>query len=142
MNGLCIAAEARLRETGAFDQVAVGTSVADVEAWAVGSNAGALVVPLGDRAAPIREAGFRVTQQETHNLGVVISLSFPGGFAQFEPACDAAKVCLRGWSPEGSASPVQYLGGRLLSYEPEDSGRWLHLLEFAVTCLTTIEDQS
>jgi len=114
-----------------------------VETMAIGPDVSVMVTPISDRADPIREALSKVSQQETWRFAVTLVLTFPGGFAQFEPARDQIKATLRGWSPAGSSTPVQYVGSRLLEYSAgADGGRWMHLFEFSVTTQETYQWQA
>lgn len=114
-----------------------------VEMLALGADVTALVSPLSDEAAMIREAAFKVSQMEVWTFGVTMALVYPGGFSQFETAKLQIKNALRGWVFPAAASPVQYAGGRTLEYRIEgDGGRWLHLLRFRVAVQETYEAQS
>ena len=136
MIGLFDAITARLADQArcpAVLQVAVSMDAeATVETLALGADATAIVAPLSDEAYPVNHAAMMVTQVEDWTFGVTMALVFPGGFAQFEPARDQIKRALRGWTPEGAQSAVQYAGGTLLEYAAKDGGRWLHLLRFRV----------
>jgi hypothetical protein len=105
---------------------------ATAETLALAADVTAIVSPLSDEAYPVNHAAMMVTQVEEWTFGVTMAMVFPGGFAQFEPARDQIKAALRGWTPEGAASAVQYAGGTLLEYAAKDGGRWLHLLRFRV----------
>lgn len=125
-------------------QVETGMDAAElIESLAIGPDVTALITPLGDDADLVREASMKVSQRETWEFGVTLVLTFPGGFAQFEPARDQIKATLRGWSPAGSSTPVQYVRSRLLQYSAgQDGGRWMHLFTFRVTTQQTYEHQA
>ncbi len=112
-------------------QAVAGVSAREVvEALTIGPDVTAIVAPMGDRADPVYSGSLKVT------------LTFPGGFSEYEPARDQMKACLRGWSPEGSSMPLQYAGSQLLQYSAsEDGGRWMTLFEFTVTTQATYEHQ-
>lgn len=144
MQGLYEAAAQRIRvNCPAVLQVETGMSAPElVETLAIGPDVTVLITPLGDRADPVREAAMMVSQGETWRIGCTLVLTFPGGFSQFEPARDQMKAALRGWSPAGSSTPVQYAGSRLLQYSAgQDGGRWMHLFEFTLTTQATYEHQ-
>jgi hypothetical protein len=138
---------ARLADTDrcpAVLQVATGMDAkAAAETLALGADVTALVTPLSDDAAPVNHAAMAVTQVEEWIFGVTMALVFPGGFPQFEAAKEQIKAALRGWTPDGAASAVQYAGGQTLQYSVgEDGGRWLHLLRFRVRVHVTYGAQS
>lgn len=140
MIGLYDAIAGRLQVAGRCPdvvQVVTGMSAEAVDGLTLADTATAVVMPLADQAAPVREAGLQVTQYEAIRFGVLLALTYPAGFAQFEPARDQIKAALRGWTPGGCDAPVQYSGGRLLAYDASDGGKWLHLLEFVCGSLAT-----
>lgn len=137
MNGLFDAVVTRLSDTSrcpALLQVTSGMDAqAAAETLALAADVTALVTPLSDEAAPVNHAAMMVTQVEEHTFGVTMAMVFPGGFPQFETARDQIKAALRGWTPAGAQSAVQYAGGTTLQYSVnQDGGRWLHLLRFRV----------
>lgn len=145
MIGLYTAIADRLRvNCPALLQVETGMdALAALDMLALGKDVTALITPISDDADPIKESGFLVSQRETWLFGVTMALVFPGGFSEFEPARDQVKATLRGWLPEGAATPIQYAGGRTLQYSAsQDGGRWLHLLRFRLTVQERIEAQS
>lgn len=122
-------------------QVATGIDAqVAAEMLALGAAVTALVTPLSDEATPIREAGLRVSQNETHVFGVTLAMVFPAGFAEFEVARKEIKDALRGWLAPGLGKAVEYAGGKTLTYDLRaDGGRWLHLLRFRFSLPTTYE---
>jgi len=145
MEGFYTAVAERLRlRCPALIQVETGTDARQAaEMLALGPDVTALVTPLADRADPVAEASFMVSQTERWRFAVTLALTFPGGFEQFEPARDQLKAALRGWSPPEAATPIQYAGSSLLQYSAgQDGGRWLHLFEFSLTFQATYGHQS
>ena len=135
----------RLDEEGrcpALLQVVTGMSIDSVEAMTIGPIVSALVVPLSDTAPPPGSAALKVSQFELEIVGVVLALTYPGGFEQFVPGRDQIKAALRGWFPSWAAEPITYAGGQTLQYTAgQDGGRWLHLLRFRVSTQHTYEVQ-
>lgn len=146
MIGMFDAAAARLADPARCPAILQAVTAMDAEAalemLALSADVTAIVSPLSDEAAPVATTGLRVRQLETWTFGVTMAMVFPGGFAQFEPACREIKAALRGWKPEGASGAVQYAGGTLLEYSAKEGGRWLHLLRFRVTVQETYEAQS
>ena len=104
---------------------------AAAELLALSQDVSALVHPLSDGAAPIRNAGMVVSQAETETFGVTLAMVFPAGFAEFVTARDEIKAALRGWATPDLSMPIAYAGGQLLTYElGGDGGRFLWLLRF------------
>lgn len=135
MQGLMDAVAARIAvNCPAVLQVQTGQDAGEVvEMLAIGPDVTALVHPVADSADPVAEASQMVTQRVVHRFGVMLCLTFPGGFAEFETARDQVKATVRGWTPAGGAMPCQYAGGRTVEYSAgADGGRWLHQLEFSV----------
>jgi hypothetical protein len=114
-----------------------------VEMLAIGPDVAALVHPISTVADPVREAGMMVAQREVWRFGVSLALTFPGGFAQFEPARDQVKATLRGWMAPGASMPVEFAAQRTLEFDAgEHGGRWLEMLEFTVPTVVSYEVQS
>lgn len=142
MIGMYEAIRDRLAGLDVLQAVDTGMSPDAVEIFAVGQAVSALVCPLVETAAEIREAGMRVSQKVTERFGVVLCLSYPAGFPEMEPAKEAIKASLRGWEPEGKSEPIVYRGGKTLVYDvSDDGGGWRYLLEFSVPQQDVIDHQ-
>ena len=113
---------------------------AAVEMLALNADVTALVGPLSDEANPVQGGSMRVGQVENELFGVTMAMLAPAGVEQFELAREQIKTALRGWMPEGAATPIAYVAGATLSYDlKKDGGRWLHLLRFRVSTVVTYE---
>lgn len=145
IEGLYEQAAARIRDLcPSVIQVETGMAAeAAADMLALGPDVTALVTPLSDTADPVRDASFFVSQRVRELFGVTLALTYPGGFAQFEPARREILRTLCGWAPDEAAMPVAYAGGRILQYSAgQAGGRWLHLLQFAVPSQLTYEHKS
>lgn len=144
MIGLYDAVAARLGElTEVLARVDVAQSAEAADIFAYGAGTTALVVPLNETADRIDSASMIISQRVTERFGVILCLTFPNDFAQFEPAKEGIKASLRGWAPTPDASePIAYVAGRTLVYDVSDQGgSWRYLLEFSVPSQDTIHFQ-
>lgn len=150
MSGLYQAISDHLKSaaTSAFD-VRPATSAAEAEHEALGAIPRLLVIPAAERWDRVREAGLHVSQGGAISFSVVVALSYPGGFAEFETLRGELKAALCGWTPpdpgpagDRPAGPVEHSGARLLSYSAEAGGRWLHSFDFLFPAQRSYAHQS
>lgn len=124
-------------------QVKSGGDQKAAEAMALNKDVSVLVCPLSETADPVAAAAFLSSQRIVQTVGVIMALTYPGGFPQFEAAKAEIKAALRGWLISDQAGQVQYAGDQLLDYSPtKDGGRWLHMLRFRVPIHETYEAQT
>ncbi len=145
MEGFFDAAAERLRQRcPVLLQVQTGMSRDLVETMTLSQEVSALVHPLSEAADPVNHASLLVSQREAWVFGVMLALTYPGGFAEWEPAKAQVKAALRGWTwEERLAQPVAYVGGATLQYSiAQDGGRWLFLMRFSLATRETYPHQT
>lgn len=125
--------------------VRAATSAAELAGAPTGPIPVVHVVPAAERWSAVSEAGFRVVQSGRLAFSCIVALTFPSGFAEWTQTRQALRACLLGWTPTEAAEvngPIEATGARLLTFSPDDGGRWLHAFDFIVPAQATIEVQS
>ncbi len=127
-------------------QVTPAMAAVDAESMALGPIATVLVVPAAESWRPVSEAALQVCAEGRMAVTCVVGLTFPAGFGEWSTIRREIRAALLGWTPtidgpEVVGGPFMAAGGRLLSYDPQEGGRWVHGFDFTLPIQQTYEHQ-